>query len=262
MTPTKYDPKQQCPDPAKLPVLKRGSKGPHVRLLQEWLDLFGCGTMIDGEFGPATEAALRRFGQTTVGLDDVAQTDVNVWTRLLMPMIYAVTNNLTPTTSFRNAVLSVAHQHLNAKPREVGGENSGPWVRLYMDGNQGQIWAWCAGFATFVVLQAATQAAVATVSAPIARTFDCDVLARTAKASGRFVVGVNGKKPEGVAVGDVFVVKGKTAGDWIHTGVIVDIADDHLTTIEGNTNDTGGREGYMVAKRFRSFTGLDYIRVQ
>ena len=36
-----------------------------------------------------------------------------------------------------------------------------------------------------------------------------------------------------------------------HTGIIEAIIDGQLHTIEGNTNDTGSREGYEVCRRIR-----------
>lgn len=52
------------------------------------------------------------------------------------------------------------------------------------------------------------------------------------------------------AVGDVFIMDlGHGLG---HTGMIESIAPDGtLHTIEGNTNDTGSREGYEVARKVR-----------
>jgi len=34
-------------------------------------------------------------------------------------------------------VVAYAEQYLEQHPREVGGQNKGPWVRLYMEGNEG-----------------------------------------------------------------------------------------------------------------------------
>jgi len=52
------------------------------------------------------------------------------------------------------------------------------------------------------------------------------------------------------APGDVFIMDlGHGLG---HTGIVESIAEDGtLHTIEGNTNDTGSREGYEVARRTR-----------
>lgn len=53
--------------PAPHPVLQRGARGPAVASLQYALRQSGCDVRIDGDFGPATERALRRF-QTQTGL--------------------------------------------------------------------------------------------------------------------------------------------------------------------------------------------------
>jgi peptidoglycan hydrolase-like protein with peptidoglycan-binding domain len=42
-------------------VLRQGSSGQHVRVLQRWLSLTGYGTRIDGHFGRRTKIALRRM---------------------------------------------------------------------------------------------------------------------------------------------------------------------------------------------------------
>ena len=51
-------------------------------------------------------------------------------------------------------------------------------------------------------------------------------------------------------VGDIFIMDfGKGLG---HTGIIVSVENDHiLSTIEGNTSDTGSREGIAVEKKVR-----------
>ena len=42
-------------------VLREGSSGRHVRVLQRWLTLTGFATRVDGEFGRRTKIALRRY---------------------------------------------------------------------------------------------------------------------------------------------------------------------------------------------------------
>lgn len=50
--------------------------------------------------------------------------------------------------------------------------------------------------------------------------------------------------------GDVFILD--FGGGKGHTGIVESVDGDTLTTIEGNTNDDGSREGYEVARRTRS----------
>ena len=59
--------------------------------------------------------------------------------------------------------------------------------------------------------------------------------------------------------GDVFIMDyGKGLG---HTGIIESIDGEDLHTIEGNTNDTGSREGYEVCRRVRHVSKIKgYLR--
>lgn len=59
--------------------------------------------------------------------------------------------------------------------------------------------------------------------------------------------------------GDVFIMDyGKGLG---HTGIIERVVGEDLHTIEGNTNDTGSREGYEVCRRVRHFKKIKgYLR--
>lgn len=60
--------------------------------------------------------------------------------------------------------------------------------------------------------------------------------------------------------GDIFIMDfGKGLG---HTGFVEFIEDGILHTIEGNTNDTGSREGYEVCRRTRNTSAIKgYIRI-
>jgi hypothetical protein len=50
-------------------------------------------------------------------------------------------------------------------------------------------------------------------------------------------------------VGDIFIMDfGKGLG---HTGIVLDVNENYIHTIEGNTNDSGSREGIMVCQKLR-----------
>lgn len=55
------------PDPAHYPVLRRGSEGPSVELLQARLRMQGYPLTLDGDFGPATDLVVRAV-QKALGL--------------------------------------------------------------------------------------------------------------------------------------------------------------------------------------------------
>lgn len=60
--------------------------------------------------------------------------------------------------------------------------------------------------------------------------------------------------------GDIFIQDhGKGLG---HTGFVEKIQGEQMFTIEGNTNDTGSREGFEVCRRFRKISScVGFIRI-
>ena len=248
--------------------LARGARGPRVKEMQEWLNLHGSGCAIDGDFGPATEAALRHFqaGCDIIPPDEHGRCNGLTWSFLRAPLQRAEARcrEADPAlSSFGEAVVLYAMQHLDEHPREVGGQNRGPWVRYYTGGRDGDVWAWCAGFATSIVRQACAHH---NTPLPIRQTLSCDVLALDAAERGRLARQASAPAREAeadahalTAPGDLFLVH-RHGEDWTHTGVVTEVVGPGLVrTIEGNTNDDGSREGYEVCARTRRIDRLDFI---
>jgi hypothetical protein len=233
---------------------KKGSKGRKVKLIQEWLCLHGFHVAIDSDFGPATDSAIREF-QKKNGLKSDGVVGKNTFARLIKPMTDALKPIAAGGKSLGKMVVAYAEQHLKQAPLEIGGQNRGPWVRLYMDGNEGPEWPWCAGFASFILKQACRTLDVAL---PIETSVSCDVLAGQAKQKEIFVSEPKAKDRNLVMPGSLFLVR-RTDTDWIHTGIVLTADSDVFYTIEGNTNDDGGREGYEVCKRIRGYQNKDFI---
>lgn len=239
---------------------KRGDKTGKVRGIQEWLSLQGHSVSIDGAFGPATEAAVRKF-QEGQGLAVTGVVDTTAFSALAAPLAAAVAPIAATGRTLNDMIIAYANQHLAQHPLETGGQNCGPWVRVYMEGNQGGDWPWCAGFACFILRQSADSIGC---PMPFKRTFSCDVLASQAIASGRLVSSrdiAKGKVQKGdIPPGSLFINR-RTDNDWNHTGIAIAFHDDHFETIEGNTNDAGDREGYEVCRRIRGYTGKDFVSI-
>jgi hypothetical protein len=239
--------------------LARGDKNKQVRVVQEWLTLHDFKAGIDGDFGPATEVVLRNY-QAAAHLPVSGTVDAATFDALTAPIRRATALNTQPGDTLNDLIVRFATQHLAEHPREVGGQNAGPWVRLYMDGNEGAEWPWCAGFATFIVRQAAVALMGA---APVLRTFSCDILASRAAQAGALVSSkqlLDGDPTKMLRPGSIFLVR-RTANDWEHTGIVTAFHAETFETIEGNTNDAGDREGYEVCRRTRAYTGKDFIRI-
>jgi hypothetical protein len=156
--------------------------------------------------------------------------------------------------------LTVAYsgQHLLQHPIELGGENRGPWVRLYCDGKDGEEFKWCCGFATFLVFQAAETLGIAS---PLKRTLGCNELAQDAKAKGRLVKkGQAGFKR--VGPGSFFLLaKSSSPNDFFHCGLVRSLSTDTFDTIEGNTNHDGSSNGFEAISRTRSFANMQFAVV-
>jgi hypothetical protein len=238
-----------------------GSKGAAVKKLQEWLNLQGQGILIDGDFGPATLAALKGF-QTAQGLKVANTLNAQTWVALVQPMSRALSATTGASAAISTASLAVAREHLAEHPLEAGGDNCGPWVRLYTGGRDGKEWRWCAGFVSFVLSQACDQLLM---RMPIKGSLSCDTLAAQAQAADRFVSGksvVSGIADAG-ALGKcaVFLVR-RTPGDWTHTGFAFNFTASTFDTIEGNTNDDGNANGYEVCRRIRKVSdGYDFVKL-
>lgn len=232
---------------------RRGDSGRAVREVQEWLTLHKLGVTVDGVFGPATEAAVKSY-QSSVNLEPTGVVDQATHESLVAPLANALRAIANPR-SLSADILAYAEQHLAQRPREVGGPNAGPWVRTYMNGNEGPQWPWCAGFACFILRQAAAQAML-----PLTPSFSCDELGRDAMKRGTFLTGGPSFKTAQLTPGAFFLVR-RPLGQrgWHHTGIVIAVDQDSVTTIEGNTNEAGGREGFEVSRRIRATDQLDFI---
>lgn len=237
-------------------TLKRGLKGPEVRRVQEWLSLHGFQVTPDEDFGPATELAVQRF-QEKAGLKADGIVGPKTFARLVAPMVRTTSRMGPGKRSLGRLVVAYAKRHLSEHPREVGGQNRGPWVRLYMDGHEGPEWPWCAGFACYVLKQACRAKAA---EPPITPSFSCDSLAASAQQQGRFLAEGDAGARERVRRGCLFL-KRRTPTDWEHAGIVVQPLEEVFETIEGNTNDDGSREGYEVCRRFRSYRSTDFVLI-
>jgi hypothetical protein len=236
--------------------VQRGDRGKDVRLAQEWLSFHGFGTAVDGVFGPATELATKNF-QTKKGIAASGVVNAPTQKAMLSPIETVQESIAAGGKPLAGLYVTYARRHLKEHPIEIGGQNRGPWVRLYMNGNEGPAWPWCAGFATWVLRQAAQTLGV---SMPHPYAFGCDFLADKGQEKGSFL---SVRKPADfplVKPGYLFLVR-RTANDWTHIGIVESVQGDAMTTIEGNTNDEGSREGFEVCRRTRGLNEKDFLIV-
>jgi hypothetical protein len=239
--------------------------------IQSWLSLFsmtnhgaGTATGIDGGFGPATEQAVVNF-QRAKGIAPTGIVDQAVFNLLCEPMRNAFEGPVSGT-GLRQLIVNTAYSHANQNPFELvidGQPNSGPWVRAYMNGNEGKDWLWCMGFVQTIIDQAASRLGK-NFKTLMPLTFSCDTVGTTGLQKGlltRFTDVRN--NPTKVKPGDIFLIQ-QTTHDWIHTGIITAIGDSTFETVEGNTNDGGSSNGFAAMKRIRNFrtSKLDVFSIE
>lgn len=232
-----------------------------VRRVQEWLTFHEFATPIDGTFGDATDRQLTRFKEDR-GRDGSGPLDQEVWNLLVAPLLRAVApTGISSSEALEQAVLMVAAQHVGQKPKELGGNNCGPWVRLYMEGNQGSTQKWCAGFVCFVIEQAARELGI---SLPWARQVSVNALVRDAKREKRFIsagdVTTAAARKSKIRPGNLFVIRSANT-NWTHTGIVLQVNDTTFETIEGNTGGDGGTDGDVARQLTRNFRDKDFINL-
>ncbi len=238
--------------------LKKGARGLAVRRVQEWLQFHGFGLVIDEDFGGVTKKRVQEF-QEDRGLGTNGIVNAATFQELVAPLVQVLTPISSANHTFPTMVLEYAKAHLAQHPLEVGGQNRGPWVRLYMKGHDGVEFPWCAGFVTFILKQAAETLGM---SMPIQGSTSCDSLAAQGKEAGLFMQesSLSGGKTsqKDLSRASIFLVK-RSSTDWTHTGLATAFNQDSFETIEGNTNDEGSREGFEVCSRSRGYKKKDFI---
>jgi len=252
--------------------LQRNSQGNDVRRVQEWLSLSALrfpeasvATNVDGQFGPATERAVRNF-EEAVGRTPTGVVTPDLFDELSHPLAAAF-QKVAPVENIRQTVVQVAQRHLKQRATELqsgSAQNLGPWVRSYCDGLDGSPFKWCMGFVQTVLDQvAAGQGRQFTAIMP--KTLSCDVLALSGRQTGRLTENTLIRRdPSRIKPGDVFLLRFQGVDDWFHTGVITRVDDDVVETIEGNTDTKGSSNGTGVFARVRNFrkTTMDVFSIE
>jgi hypothetical protein len=242
-------------------ILFRGEVGPgdnsiQAKRVQEWLTLHDFALPIDGTkkgggYGRITSARVKDF-QAARGLDVTGVVNEATWNELVHPMQYALTGVATRVEGLPldQVFAGLLRFFLRLRPREVGGDNMGPWVRLFMRGREGVLpsgerMAWCAGFVS-TLLELACR--LVGIENPIGYHDDCTALARAGQKAGWFV---QGEKVPDHAVGVGLVEKEERSDNnerYAHTYGFTDVEDGIATTIEGNFG-AGLKAGVHAYKR-------------
>ncbi len=248
-----------APKPVKYPdkPLRKGSKGPKVRQLQQRLTSLGISVAIDGDFGDKTEAAVKVFQARS---DDFSGAPLEIdgvvgrrtWEALFGDTSVPLPSVVQPAPTARS---KIARDALAVAIRQVGvmeeppGSNRGEQVDAYLSSVDESLLGqpWCMAFIYWCFKQAAKSGTVAAPrTAGVIRSWQ---LAHDDDVKARIVPAADAKAdPTLVVPGMVFYID--TGGGTGHAGFVSDVVNGRLSTIEGNTTLVeGSREGIGVFAR-------------
>jgi hypothetical protein len=220
-----------------------------ILLVQKQLNFVGCGPVQeDGVFGAETSEAVQHFQSRSFdnhGLPLVVDGSVGpmTWGALFgqpSPIV------IEPATPLQGKTLEIAAGEIGVMESPLG-SNRGPRVDQYLryvdlDPATGS-YPWCAAFASWCFGQASTALEIADPAPKTAGALDFwnrAGLAGLRRVSPSEAVA----NPNLVTPGMVFILS--TGGGSGHVGLVEQVQGVVLTTIEGNTNDNGSREGIGV----------------
>ena len=239
------------------------------KAIQELLCINGIGLSITDALDAATKRAVKEF-QEMKGLE-VDGVVGPITTRVLsMPILTcAELVSVKPLIQpdFASCLCWVAEQHLNLHPTEIGGDNKGPWVRLFSDGVDGASNYWCAWWSTYCVQQAWDIATALgwtpTFTRAKFRSSWCPGIQTAATKENRLITPAEALADpvKVVRPGQLFLVWSASKNRVAHVGIVVGggQADGTFETIEGNTNDDGSPNGTEVARRIRMVDTCYYV---
>ena len=221
-------------------VLKGNDQGPDVTLLQNLLVQRGYAVAVDGAFGPPTFRAVRAFQSQNLdahGQPLVVDGAVGpiTWWSLTHPKPAIQTpaavdfHQAPPEEAGGGAAgriaLAAASGELTAGAGEEGGNNSGPWVRKYLNDAAPEGSSWCTAFVSWCYARNAA-------GIPFPYTVGARALLREFKARGWAKEPASGYAPR---PGDVVVWWRVQLAGWLgHAGLVYELRDGMLYTIEGN----------------------------
>ena len=223
-----------------------------VREIQRRLNEAGCGPLpVSGSVGATTTAAVRIF---QARFTDANGTPLKV-DGIVGPVTWAVLFPDAPPAVVP-PLPPILEKTLEAARGEIGvredppGSNRGPKVDEYLRSvglnPAAGSFAWCAAFVCWCFGKGA---AALGAPNPLPRTAGALKLWNDAGKTGAKRIGAAEarSKPSLVKPGQVFVLS--AGGGLGHVGIVESAENGVLTTIEGNTNDGGSREGVGVFRR-------------
>jgi cell wall-associated NlpC family hydrolase len=237
-------------------VIKEGEKDAAiVTAIQNRLNEVGCGPVnAIGVFGPKTKAAVKIFQSTRRDskgnpLEIDGKIGAITW-QLLFDLPDEVVVQTSSSDLLKEGV-NVAISQLGVMENPLG-SNKGPEVNQYLASvglNPGLFW--CAAFVYWCFNKAAIKLGRAN---PLVKTGGC--LAHWNNTQGKKITTDAAlDNPSLIKPGHIFIINhGGGAG---HTGIVEKVQNGFIHTIEGNSNDSGSRNGIGVFRIQRKISTIN-----
>jgi lysozyme family protein len=238
-------------------VIMHGEMNSHiVSIIQNRLNGLGCASPlldIDGDYGRLTEAAVRMFqarseDHTGEPLDIDGKVGPLTWEQLFGGESLPRMKEPLSETPLLKKVIDVARSEIGVT-EDPPGSNRGTKVEAYLASvGLGGGHPWCAAFVYWCFEQAAKELGIDNPCIKTAGVLDHWSSAR--KQGIRCITHIQASHdPLMVQPGMIFVIDTGDPGGAGHTGLVERVDGGKLVTIEGNTNNKGGREGIGVFRR-------------
>jgi len=199
----------------------------------------------DGIFDSLTKSAVKLFQSMSTdshGNPLVSDGIVGAitWEALFGNSVENSSVNTAENKSLFDNTIAVANSQVGVLEQPLG-SNSGPEVEKYLasvglpKGN-----SWCMAFVYYCFNEASNRLAIKN---PLVKTGGC--LHHWNTTIGKKITAFQAKNnPSLIVPGSIFIIDhGSGLG---HTGIVTEVVDGYVTTIEGNTNNTNSREGIGV----------------
>lgn len=238
----------------KLPIYPSEKNPTIIKEIQSHLRHHGYkNIIIDGIFGRQTLFAVRAFQSSNLDTNDVPLyvdgiVGINTWEALSREIQQL---KITPPSPLQTLAIKYATQEIGATEVPLG-SNRGPKVEEYLKSVSCPPGSpWCAAFVYWCFLQASYQ--ICTIN-PLVETAGC--LTHWNKSQGlRITPQMAIQSPHLIKLGSIFIINyGKGKG---HTGIVKEVRDNTISTIEGNTNNNHSREGYGVFNQIRKISNIN-----
>lgn len=247
---------------------KLGDSGPEVVKIKEWLMLWQFnedyvtnvidlrnGGSFDEVFDSNTEQVAITI-QTFLDLNPTGIVDAETWRGLVSPMRNAFSLYPYKKATLNEKLIYFASKHLQYHACELDTDNLGPWVRAYMNGDDGAQWYWCQGFACTVLDQAFSSVGqLFTDYYP--NVVSCEDFREYARSHALLVTHDDlVAKTYVPRAGDLVLYISSADSEAHHTEIVYEVLDPEdgdMRTIGGNTNFSGSSNGVGVFLVDRNF---------